>query len=131
MTVQPATGQPATGQQGPVGMVGVGNMGGRITRRMTGAGHRVLAVDADASRMPRGSAPSDRVFGLAYRGEDKKASAAAWIVLVSRSRSGMIFPVIAPQHRIGRAARCLPGRSFSARPSAEPRGHLSVHVALQ
>jgi hypothetical protein len=34
------------------------------------------------------------VFGLAYRGEDKKASAAAWIVLVSRSRSGMIFPVI-------------------------------------
>jgi len=34
------------------------------------------------------------VFGLAYRGEDKKASAAAWIVLVSRSRKGMIFPVI-------------------------------------
>jgi hypothetical protein len=34
------------------------------------------------------------VFGLAYRGEDKKASAAAWIVLVSRSRNGMIFPVI-------------------------------------
>jgi hypothetical protein len=33
------------------------------------------------------------VFGLAYRGEDKKASAAAWIVLVSRSRKGMIFPV--------------------------------------
>jgi hypothetical protein len=34
------------------------------------------------------------VFGLACRGEDKKASAAAWIVLVSRSRSGMIFPVM-------------------------------------
>jgi hypothetical protein len=34
------------------------------------------------------------VFGLAYRGEDKKAPAAAWTVLVSRSRSGMIFPVI-------------------------------------
>jgi hypothetical protein len=34
------------------------------------------------------------VFGLAYRGEDKKASAAAWIVLVSRSRRDMIFPVI-------------------------------------
>jgi hypothetical protein len=31
---------------------------------------------------------------LAYRGEDKKASAAAWIVLVSRSRKGTIFPVI-------------------------------------
>jgi hypothetical protein len=34
------------------------------------------------------------VFGLAYRGEDKKASAAAWTVLVSRARKGMIFPVI-------------------------------------
>jgi hypothetical protein len=34
------------------------------------------------------------LFGLAYRGEDKQASAAAWTVLVSRSRSGMIFPVI-------------------------------------
>jgi len=32
-------------------------------------------------------------LGLAYRGEDKKAPAAAWTVLVSRSRNGMIFPV--------------------------------------
>jgi 3-hydroxyisobutyrate dehydrogenase len=38
--------------QGPVGMVGTGNMGGRMTRRMVGAGHDVLAVDADASRIP-------------------------------------------------------------------------------
>ena len=34
-------------QQNPVGMVGTGNMGGRMTRRMVGAGHAVLAVDAD------------------------------------------------------------------------------------
>ena len=27
---------------------------------------------------------------MAYRGEDKKASTAAWTVLVSRSRKGMI-----------------------------------------
>jgi hypothetical protein len=47
-------GQPMTAQHGPVGMVGVGNMGGRITRRMTGAGYDVLAVDADTSRIPRG-----------------------------------------------------------------------------
>jgi hypothetical protein len=31
----------------------------------------------------------------------------------------------------GPAARCLPcGRSFSADPRSEPRGHVSVHVAL-
>ena len=36
---------------GPAGMVGVGNMGGRMTRRMVAAGHEVLAVDADPSRV--------------------------------------------------------------------------------
>jgi len=34
--------------------------------------------------------------------------------------------------RIGSTARfLLSGRSFSALPSSEPRGHLSAHVALQ
>ena len=33
--------------------------------------------------------------------------------------------------RIGCAARYLSNRPFSAQPSTEPRGHLSVHVALQ
>ena len=35
---------PAAGHR-PVGMVGTGNMGGRMTRRMVEAGHDVLAVD--------------------------------------------------------------------------------------
>jgi len=34
----------------PVGFVGVGNMGGRMTRRLIEAGHDVLAVDADPAR---------------------------------------------------------------------------------
>jgi len=35
-------------------------------------------------------------------------------------------------NRMGRAARCpLWGGSFSARPSAEPRGHLSMYEALR
>ncbi len=33
-----------TARQGAVGMVGVGNMGGRMARRMVAAGHEVLAV---------------------------------------------------------------------------------------
>lgn len=33
------------GGAGPVGMVGLGNMGGRITRRMVDAGHEVWGVD--------------------------------------------------------------------------------------
>ncbi len=49
-------------------MVGVGNMGGRITRRMTGAGYDVLAVDADASRIPAcGARPAAGLAELAAR----------------------------------------------------------------
>ena len=43
--------EPAAGQE-PVGMVGTGNMGGRITRRMVNAGYAVLAIDAEAARIP-------------------------------------------------------------------------------
>jgi 3-hydroxyacyl-CoA dehydrogenase len=39
-------------QHGSAGMVGTGNMGGRMTRRMTGAGYHVLAVDLDPARIP-------------------------------------------------------------------------------
>lgn len=41
-----------TEQHGPVGMVGVGNMGGRMTRRMIEAGYDVRAVDSDPARIP-------------------------------------------------------------------------------
>jgi 3-hydroxyisobutyrate dehydrogenase len=40
----------------PAGMVGVGNMGGRMARRMVAAGFEVLAVDADPARVPASGA---------------------------------------------------------------------------
>ncbi len=40
-----------TAEHGPVGMVGAGNMGGRMTRRLTGAGQDYLGRVGDlASR---------------------------------------------------------------------------------
>jgi 3-hydroxyisobutyrate dehydrogenase len=55
-------------QHDPVGMVGTGNMGARITRRMVEAGYDVLAVDADAARIPAcGAAPAKDVAELAER----------------------------------------------------------------
>jgi 3-hydroxyisobutyrate dehydrogenase len=55
-------------QHGPVGMVGTGNMGGRMTRRMVRAGHDVLAVDADAARIPAcGARPAASLAELAAR----------------------------------------------------------------
>ena len=57
-----------TAGYGPVGMVGTGNMGGRMTRRMVEAGHDVLAVDADASRIPAcGATPAASLADLAAR----------------------------------------------------------------
>jgi len=49
-------------------MVGVGNMGGRITRRMVAAGHDVLAVDTDAAKIPAcGATQAAGLAGLAAR----------------------------------------------------------------
>jgi hypothetical protein len=45
-------------------------------------------------------------------------------------RSGSRGTLLCPD-RVSRAARCLLSRSFSARLPSEPRGHLSMHVALQ
>ena len=56
-------------QPGPVGMVGTGNMGGRMTRRMVEAGHHVLAVDADPARIPAcGAVPAKDLAELAAGG---------------------------------------------------------------
>lgn len=53
-------------QHGPVGMVGVGNMGRRMTRRMTEAGLDVRAVDADPARIPAsGAKPAGSLAELA------------------------------------------------------------------
>ena len=55
-------------QHGPVGMVGTGNMGGRMTRRMVEAGYDVLAVDADPARIPAcGAVPAKDLAELAAR----------------------------------------------------------------
>ena len=58
---------PAAGHR-PVGMVGTGNMGGRMTRRMVEAGHAVLAVDADPARIPAcGATQANSLAELAER----------------------------------------------------------------
>ena len=55
----------------PVGMVGTGNMGGRMTRRMVEAGHAVLAVDADPARIPAcGASQANSLAELAERWRD-------------------------------------------------------------
>ena len=58
---------PAAGRR-PVGIVGTGNMGGRMTRRMVEAGYAVLAVDADPARIPAcGATHANSLAELAER----------------------------------------------------------------
>src|SRR5690349_13134001 len=68
-------------QHGPVGMVGTGNMGGRMTRRMVEAGHHVLAVDLDPARIPAcGATPATGLAELRPGG--------LTIMHISHGRSG-------------------------------------------
>jgi len=52
----------------PVGFVGVGNMGGRMTRRLIATGHDVLAVDADPAKVAAcGARPAAHLADLAAK----------------------------------------------------------------
>ncbi len=71
---------------GPVGMVGVGNMGGRMARRMAEAGYDVRAVDADSARIPAsGAKPAASLAGL---------SADCDVIMLSLPDSSVIESVI-------------------------------------
>jgi 3-hydroxyisobutyrate dehydrogenase len=75
-----------TEQRGPVGMVGTGNMGGRMTRRLVDAGHEVLAVDADPARISATGAKA--AASLA------ELSAACDVIMLSLPDSSVIETVI-------------------------------------
>src|ERR1700759_4825568 len=73
-------------QHGPVGMVGVGNMGGRMTRRMVEAGEHVRSVDADPARIPAsGAQPAGDLAALA---------AASDVIMLSLPDSTVIESVV-------------------------------------
>jgi len=109
-----------TGQHGPVGMVGVGNMGGRITRRMTGAGYDVLAVDADASRIPAcGAAPAASLAELAARCD---------VIMLSLPGSAVIEPVIRDPGGLLTHAR--DGQVIVDLSTADPASTRSLHDDL-
>jgi len=77
-------------------MVGTGNMGARMTRRLVEAGHDVLAVDADASRIPAcGATPGASLADLAARCD---------VIMLSLPDSAVIETVIrGPDGLLGHA----------------------------
>jgi 3-hydroxyisobutyrate dehydrogenase-like beta-hydroxyacid dehydrogenase len=69
-----------------VGMVGTGNMGGRMTRRLVDAGHEVLAVDADPARIS--------ATGATAAASLAELSAACDVIMLSLPDSSVIETVI-------------------------------------
>jgi 3-hydroxyisobutyrate dehydrogenase len=79
-------GRAGAGGRGPVGMVGTGNMGGRMARRLVDAGYPVLAVDAEPARITAcGAATAD---GLA------EIAAACEVIMLSLPDSSVIETVV-------------------------------------
>ena len=111
---------PAAGHR-PVGMVGTGNMGGRMTRRMVEAGHAVLAVDADPARIPAcGATEANSLAELAERCD---------VIMLSLPDSSVIETVIRQPGGLLEHAR--DGQVIVDLSTAHPASTRKLHDELQ
>jgi 3-hydroxyisobutyrate dehydrogenase len=103
----------------PAGMVGVGNMGGRMTRRMVAAGFEVLAVDADPARVPAsGAGAAASLADLAARCD---------VIMMSLPDSAIIETVVAGPGGLLASARA--GQVIADLSTADPASTRALHDA--
>jgi 3-hydroxyisobutyrate dehydrogenase-like beta-hydroxyacid dehydrogenase len=101
-------------------MVGTGNMGGRMTRRLTGAGYHVLAVDLDPARIPAcGATPAKDLAELAARCD---------VIMLSLPDSTVIETVIRGPDGLLEHAR--DGQVIVDLSTADPASTRELHDAL-
>ena len=109
-----------TAQHHPVGMVGLGNMGGRMARRMVDAGHEVWGVDPVAARIPAsGAKPAPSLGELA---------AACAVIMLSLPDSSVIESVI--RGPAGLLASARDGQIIVDLSTANPASTRSLHDEL-
>ena len=113
-------GSAETWSGGPVGMVGAGNMGGRMIRRMVAAGYEVLAVDADPAKIP-----ATRATAAASLAE---LAAACAVVMLSLPDSSVIESVIRGPGGLLEHARA--GQVFVDLSTADPASTRSLSTEL-
>jgi 3-hydroxyisobutyrate dehydrogenase-like beta-hydroxyacid dehydrogenase len=114
------TGEVNTEGARPVGFVGVGNMGGRMTRRLTAAGHDVLAVDANPARVAEcGARPAESLGELAARCD---------VIMLSLPDSSVIEQVIRGADGLLMAARA--GQLIVDLSTADPKSTVRLHDDL-
>jgi len=102
---------------GPVGVVGLGNMGGRIARRIAGAGFSVHGFDLDPGRAAAaGATPAASVAAVAE---------AADVVLLSLPDSTVVEPVVRELQ-----PACRPGQIVVDLSTSAPSSTVSLHREL-
>ncbi len=114
------TAQPSAAEHGPVGMVGLGNMGGRMCRRMAGAGYSVQGFDVDRSRVSAaGATPSP---GLA------ELSGGCDVIMLSLPDSSVIESVV--RGADGLLANARQGQIIVDLSTANPASTRALHDEL-
>ncbi|MGH3390645.1 MAG: NAD(P)-dependent oxidoreductase [Actinomadura sp.] len=103
-----------------IGFVGLGNMGGRITRRIVDAGHPVLGHDRDAGRAT--------AAGATAAGSVAEVVAACDIVLLSLPDSTVVEPVVLGADGI--LANCRAGQTVIDLSTSAPSSTVALHAAL-
>ena len=104
----------------PVGFVGVGNMGGRMTRRLIAAEHDVLAVDASPARVAE--------CGARPAGSLAKLAASCDVIMLSLPDSPVIERVIRGDDGLLAAART--GQVIVDLSTADPQSTVRLHGDL-
>jgi 3-hydroxyisobutyrate dehydrogenase-like beta-hydroxyacid dehydrogenase len=103
-----------------VGFIGLGNMGGRITRRIVGGGHPVLGFDLDATRAPAAGATAAATIAQVVAESD--------VVLLSLPDSKAVEAVVLGDSGILATARA--GQVVVDLSTAAPSSTRKLHAAL-
>jgi 3-hydroxyisobutyrate dehydrogenase len=109
------------GVEDRIGVVGVGNMGGRISRRLLDSGCALAGYDIDPERLDALGVPGAPTLGALVRESD--------VLLFSLPDSRVIESVVYGED--GVLANCRSGQIAIDLSTASPRSSVAIHAALQ
>ena len=104
-----------------IGIIGAGNMGGRIARCLLAAGEPIVAFDRDEGRLGESGIPPAASAAELVRDVD--------VVLLSLPDSSVIEPVVLGDD--GVAAHCRSGQIVVDLSTASPASTVAIHERLQ